>query len=129
MGALALGWRKPSVVPGFGITLGLTLWWLSLIVLIPLAGLFIKAASLGLPGFWDVVTSPRVVAALRLSFSASFAAAVINGVFGLVVAWILVRYDFPGRRLVEIRRQDRLHPARRAGRPRLHRPPLRRAHG
>jgi sulfate/thiosulfate transport system permease protein len=101
MGALALGWRKPSVVPGFGITLGLTLWWLSLIVLIPLAGLFIKAASLGLPGFWDVVTSPRVVAALRLSFSASFAAAVINGVFGLVVAWILVRYDFPGRRLVD----------------------------
>jgi sulfate/thiosulfate transport system permease protein len=70
-------------------------------VLIPLAGLFIKAASLGLPGFWDVVTSPRVVAALRLSFSASFAAAVINGVFGLVVAWILVRYDFPGRRLVD----------------------------
>jgi sulfate/thiosulfate transport system permease protein len=101
MGALALGWRKPSVVPGFGITLGLTLWWLSLIVLIPLAGLFVKAASLGLPGFWDVVTSPRVVAALRLSFSASFAAAVINGVFGLVVAWVLVRYDFPGRRLVD----------------------------
>jgi sulfate/thiosulfate transport system permease protein len=101
MGALALGWRRPSAVPGFGITLGLTLSWLSLIVLIPLAGLFVKAASLGVSGFWDVVVSPRVLAALGLSFGASFAAAVVNGVLGLVVAWVLVRYDFPGRRLVD----------------------------
>lgn len=101
MGALVLGWRKPSVVPGFGITLGLTLSWLSLIVLIPLAGLFVKTASLGVTGFWDVVTAPRVLASLRLSFGASFAAALINGVFGLIVAWVLVRYDFPGRRLVD----------------------------
>ena len=101
MRALALGWRKPSAVPGFGITLGLTLSWLSLIVLIPLAGLFVKAASLGILGFWDVVTAPRVLAALQLSFGAAFAAALVNAVLGLVVAWVLVRYDFPGRRFVD----------------------------
>jgi sulfate transport system permease protein len=101
MRALAIGWRKPSAVPGFGITLGLTLSWLSLIVLIPLAGLFVKAASLGIPGFWDVVSSPRVLAALRLSFGAAFAAALVNAVLGLIVAWVLVRYDFPGRRFVD----------------------------
>ena len=94
-------WRRPSVIPGFGITLGLTLAWLSLIVLIPLAGLFVKAASLGLLGFWQVVMSPRVLAALRLSFTAAFAAAAINAVLGLIVAWVLVRYDFAGRRIVD----------------------------
>lgn len=99
--AAALTWRRPSVIPGFGLTLGLTLTWLSLIVLVPLAGLFIKAASLGLPGFWQVVMTPRVLAALRLSFSAAFAAAAINAVLGLIVAWVLVRYDFVGRRLVD----------------------------
>jgi sulfate transport system permease protein len=101
MTAITLSWRKPSVVPGFGITLGLTVWWLSLIVLVPLAGLFVTAGSLGVPGFLEVVTAPRVLAALRLSFNAAFAAAVINGVFGLIVAWVLVRYDFPGRRIVD----------------------------
>ncbi len=101
MTALAIAWRKPSVIPGFGLTLGLTLTWLSLIVLIPLAGLFLKASSLGFESFWQVVSSPRVVAALKLSFSASFAAAAINAVLGLVVAWVLVRYDFAGRRLVD----------------------------
>jgi sulfate/thiosulfate transport system permease protein len=101
MAAAAVMWRRPSVIPGFGITLGISLAWLSLIVLIPLAGLFVRAASLGLPGFWQVVTSPRVLAALQLSFTAAFAAAAINAVLGLVVAWVLVRYDFAGRRLVD----------------------------
>lgn len=101
MTALAFTWRRPSVIPGFGLTLGLTLAWLSLIVLIPLAGLFLKASSIGLDGFWQVVSSPRVLAALQLSFSAAFAAAAVNGVLGLIVAWVLVRYDFAGRRVVD----------------------------
>ena len=94
-------WRKPSVIPGFGVTLGLTLLWLSLIVLIPLAGLVAKAASLGTAGFLAAVTSPRVLASLRLSFGISFAAAIVNAVFGLIIAWVLVRYEFPGRRIVD----------------------------
>ncbi len=94
-------WRKPSVIPGFGVTLGLTLLWLSLIVLIPLAGLVAKAASLGMAGFVAAVASPRVLASLYLSFSVSFFAALVNLVFGLVIAWVLVRYEFPGRRVVD----------------------------
>jgi sulfate/thiosulfate transport system permease protein len=94
-------WKQPSVIPGFGITLGLTLVWLSLIVLIPLAGLFLKSATLGWSAFFDVVTEPRVVAALKISFGISLIAATINAFFGLVIAWVLVRYDFPGRRVVD----------------------------
>ncbi|HET7717117.1 MAG TPA: sulfate ABC transporter permease subunit CysT [Bauldia sp.] len=93
--------RKPSIVPGFGLALGFTLTWLSLIVLIPLAGLVLKTASLGWPEFLALATDPRTVAALKLSFGASFLAASINAVFGLIVAWVLVRYDFPGRRLLD----------------------------
>lgn len=92
---------QPSVIPGFGITLGLSLFWLCLIVLVPLAGLFLKSATLGWDGFWATVLTPRVLAALRLSFGASLIAAAINAVFGLLVAWVLVRYDFPGKRLVD----------------------------
>jgi len=93
--------RKPSIIPGFGLALGFTLTYLSLIVLIPLAALVLKAASLGWPEFWRLATDPRTLAALRLSFGASFFAAAINAVFGLIVAWVLVRYDFPGRRLID----------------------------
>ena len=92
---------KPSVIPGFGMTLGLTLTWLGLIVLIPLAALFARAASLGPDAFIDATTSPRVVAALRLSFGTSILAAVVSTALGGFIAWVLVRYPFPGRRFVD----------------------------
>jgi sulfate transport system permease protein len=97
----ALFARKPSVLPGFELALGFTLLYLGLIVLIPLSALFVKTLTLTLSGFMDIVTSPRVLASFRLSFGASFLAAVINTVFGLVVAWVLVRYRFPGRKFVD----------------------------
>jgi sulfate transport system permease protein len=93
--------RKPSVMPGYGLTLGYTLTYLSLIVLIPLAGLLLRPVTLGWQGFWQVVLAPRVLAALELSFGASLVAAAVNAVFGGIVAWVLVRYEFPGRRLVD----------------------------
>src|SRR5215204_5469609 len=86
-----------SVIPGFGLTLGFTLVYLSLIVLIPLAGVFVRTAGLSIEEIWAVTTDPRTLAALRLSFGAALIAAVINAVFGLLVAWVLVRYEFPGR--------------------------------
>ncbi|MEW5889423.1 MAG: sulfate ABC transporter permease subunit CysT [Pseudomonadota bacterium] len=89
------------VLPGFGLALGYTLVYLSVIVLVPLAAVFLKTASLGLGEFWDVVTAPRVMASYRLSFGMSLAAAAINTVFGLMLAWALVRYSFPGKRLVD----------------------------
>ncbi len=97
----ASAWRKPSVIPGFGLALGFTLAYLSLIVLIPLGGLVLRTAGLGWPAFLAIATDPRTLAALRLSFGASAAAALVNTVFGLVVAWVLVRYDFPGRKIVD----------------------------
>jgi len=93
--------RRHSVIPGFGLTMGFTLSYLSLIVLIPLSTLFIKTASLSAAQFWTIISSPRVLAAFELSLSASFAGAAINGVFGLVVAWTLVRYEFPGKQLID----------------------------
>jgi sulfate transport system permease protein len=93
--------RKPSVLPGFGLTLGFTLCYLSLIVLIPLAGLILAAAGLGWSGFWSAVTTPRVLAAFRVSFGTSLIAALINAFFGLMVAWVLVRYSFPGKKIVD----------------------------
>jgi sulfate/thiosulfate transport system permease protein len=95
--------RRPGrrVLPGFGLSLGYTLVYLSLIVLIPLSAAFIKSAQLTWPAFIDVVTAPRVMASYRLTFGASFGAAALNTVFGLLVAWVLVRYRFPGRRLVD----------------------------
>ena len=89
------------VLPGFGLSLGFTLAYLSLIVLIPLSAVFSKASSLGPEGFWAAATSPRVLASYRLSFGASLLAAAVNVVFGLMLAWSLVRYSFPGRRIVD----------------------------
>ena len=94
-------WRQPSIIPGFGMTLGFALTYLSLIVLIPLVALVLKTTSLSWEQFWAIATNPRVVAALQVSFGGSLVAACINAVFGLVVAWVLVRYDFPGRRLLD----------------------------
>jgi sulfate/thiosulfate transport system permease protein len=94
-------YRSHSVLPGFGLTLGYTVFYLSLIVLIPLSTLFIKSFSLGWDDFWNTVTSPRVMASYRLTFGASLVAAIINSFFGFIVAWSLVRYSFPGRRLVD----------------------------
>jgi sulfate/thiosulfate transport system permease protein len=90
-----------SVIPGFGITLGVTLAWLSLIVLIPLSGLFLKTAELSPERFLAIMTSRRVLHALELSFGLSLLAALVNLVFGLVIVWALVRYEFPGRRILD----------------------------
>lgn len=93
--------RRRSVLPGFGLTMGLTLLYLSLIVLIPLSGMVLSTTSLSWSQFWTAVTAPRVVASYRLSFGASLIAGAINALFGLLVAWVLVRYRFPGKRLVD----------------------------
>jgi sulfate transport system permease protein len=93
--------QNQSVIPGFGITFGITVTALSLVVLIPLAALAFKAASVGPADFWRLATHPRTMAALRLSFGAAFIAAAINAVFGLLVAWVLVRYTFPGKRILD----------------------------
>lgn len=90
-----------SVIPGFGITLGITLTWLSLIVLIPLAGLFIKSSELSPQQFINVITGPRTLHALQLSFGLSILAALINLIFGMIIAWALVRYEFPFRRVFD----------------------------
>jgi sulfate transport system permease protein len=89
------------LIPGFGLTLGYTMMYLSLVVLIPLSATFIRSLDLGWAHFWTVVTAPRVVASLRLSFGAALLAAGVNAVFGLVISWVLVRYTFPGRRLID----------------------------
>ena len=89
------------VLPGFQITLGYTLLYLSLLVLIPLSALVLKTFSLSWPQFWDAVTAPRVLAAYRLTFGASLIAATVNAVMGLLLAWVLVRYDFPGKRIID----------------------------
>jgi len=93
--------KRRSILPGFGLTLGYTLAYLSLIVLIPLSATFLKTSTIGWHGFWETITDPRALASYRLTFGASFAAAVVNALFGLIVAWVLVRYQFPGRRLVD----------------------------
>ncbi len=93
-------WRPRSIIPGFGLTLGFTLFYLAAIVLIPLSAIFLKTAGLGLHDFVSVAFSRRALAAYRLSFGAAALAAAINSVFGLLVAWVLVRYAFPGKRIV-----------------------------
>jgi sulfate/thiosulfate transport system permease protein len=93
--------KRPSVLPGFGLALGFTLVYLSLIVLIPLGGLILRTASLGPSEIFRIVTDPRTVAALRLSFGTAVVAALVNVVFGVIIAWVLVRYRFPGRRLLD----------------------------
>ncbi|MCA0256561.1 MAG: sulfate ABC transporter permease subunit CysT [Proteobacteria bacterium] len=94
-------WRQASVIPGFGLSLGYTLSYLVLIILIPLAGLVWHTASLGLPELASLATDSRTLNALRISFGTAMAAAFVNAVFGVIVAWVLVRYDFPGRRFVD----------------------------
>ena len=89
------------MLPGFDLALGFTLLYLGLIVLIPLSAAFLKTFTMTWPAFWDAVTSPRVVASYRLTFGASFAAALLNACSGSIVAWVLVRYEFPGKRLVD----------------------------
>ncbi|MES2098725.1 MAG: sulfate ABC transporter permease subunit CysT [Pseudomonadota bacterium] len=93
--------KRHSVLPGFDLALGFTLLYLGFIVLIPLSAAFLKTFTMTWPAFWDAVTSPRVVASYRLTFGASVAAALVNAVFGLIVAWVLVRYEFPFKRVVD----------------------------
>jgi sulfate transport system permease protein len=93
--------KRPSAIPGFGLALGFTLTYLGLLVLVPLAAMVLKASSLGLAGFWEVVSGPRTFAALKLSFLTSLVAASVNVVFGVIIAWVLVRYRFPGRRIFD----------------------------
>jgi sulfate transport system permease protein len=99
--ARTYAWKRPSVLPGFNLTLGYSLVYLSIVVLLPLAALLLRPAELGFDGFWKAVTAPRVIASLKLSFGASAIAALVNCAFGLVVAWVLARYDFPLKRLVD----------------------------
>lgn len=93
--------RQTRVLPGFGLSLGYTLVYLSLVVLIPLSAVFLKTATLSWAEFWDIVSAPRVVATYKLSFGASLLAAAINAVFGLALAWALVRYTFPGKKIID----------------------------
>lgn len=93
--------KQPSVLPGFGLTLGFALFYFSLIVLIPLSGLFVKTSTLSWEQFWDIVTNRRAIASYQLTFGASLVGALINGFFGSIIAWVLVRYRFPGRSLVD----------------------------
>ncbi len=94
-------WRNPSALPGFGLSLGFTLFYLSAIVLVPLVALVVRPWEIGWSGFAEVLTDARVLHALELSFGGSAVAAAINAVFGLIVAWVLVRYRFPGKRIVD----------------------------
>ncbi len=93
--------RSRGVLPGFGLSLGITCTYLSLIVLLPLATIFVRTADLSWPAFWGTISNPRVIASYRVTFGTSLVAALVNTVFGLLVAWVLVRYRFPGRRLVD----------------------------
>ena len=98
MGAIAV---RRSNLPGFGLTMGLTLTWLSVIILIPLAGLFLKTFELSFDQFWAILSSRRTLNALKISFGLAFAAALVNLVMGTIIVWALVRYRFPGRRLFD----------------------------
>lgn len=93
--------RRTRVLPGFGLTMGFTLLYVSLIVLVPLSTLALRSATLGYDAFWRTVSAPRVVASYKLTFGASLAAALVNAVFGFVVAWVLARYRFTGRRIID----------------------------
>ncbi len=92
--------RGSTPLPGFGLAMGITIFWLSFIVLIPLAAVFIKSGNGGAAAFWAAAGSSRALAAYRLTFGAALIAAAVNAVFGLLLAWVLVRYDFPGKKLV-----------------------------
>jgi sulfate/thiosulfate transport system permease protein len=96
-----MGAASKRVLPGFNLTLGFTVFYLCLIVLVPLSALLFKTFTLTWPQFWEAVTAPRVLASYRLTFGASLIAALVNVVFGLLVAWVLVRYTFPGKKLID----------------------------
>jgi len=98
---MAASSTNSRVLPGFGLGLGYTLVYLSILILLPLSGLVFNASSLSLPQFWDIATGARALASFRVTFGASLAAAGINAFFGLIVAWVLVRYSFPGKRFVD----------------------------
>ncbi|MET7016179.1 sulfate ABC transporter permease subunit CysT [Uliginosibacterium flavum] len=93
--------KSHRVLPGFGLSLGYALVYLSLLVLIPLGGLIAKSAQLSWPQFWEIATTARAFAAYKVTFGCALLAAIVNGVFGLIVAWVLVRYEFPGKKLVD----------------------------
>src|SRR5213083_583711 len=93
--------KKFSALPGFGLTMGFTLFYLSAIVLIPIAGLFLKTLEISWADFWRLATTDRALAAYKLTFGASVAAAMANAIFGTLLAWVLTRYEFPGRRLID----------------------------
>ena len=93
--------KRPSVLPGFGLTMGCTLLYLSVLVLIPVAALFLKASEISWHEFWPLIANARAVAAYKLTFGASFMAAFVNALFGSLLAWILVRYQFFGRRFID----------------------------
>jgi sulfate/thiosulfate transport system permease protein len=99
--SIAIALKQRSIVPGFGLALGFTVFYLSLIVLIPLAAVFLKASTLGWGAFWHAVTTPRAIASYELSIGASLIGAAINLVFGVLVAWVLVRYQFPAKRIFD----------------------------
>ncbi|BBB91903.1 MAG TPA: sulfate ABC transporter permease subunit CysT [Methylomusa anaerophila] len=101
MAIKSLSFKKHSILPGFGLTMGFTMMYLGLLVLLPLSTIIIKTAGIGWSQLWDIVTAPRLVASYKLSFGASLIAALINAVFGLLVAWVLVRYTFPGKRIID----------------------------
>ncbi|HZC46045.1 MAG TPA: hypothetical protein VE243_06180, partial [Candidatus Acidoferrum sp.] len=94
--------KRTNVLPGFGLTLGFTLAYLGIVVLIPISTIFFKTFTLTWPQFWAAVASPRTLAAYELSFGASLAGALINTLFGFIVAWSLVRYEFPGKTLIDV---------------------------
>lgn len=93
--------KQQSILPGFNLTLGFTVLYISLLVLIPVSMIFFDSSSLGLKGFIESATSERVLAAYKLSFGTSLAAGIINTIFGVIIAWVLIRYDFPGRKLID----------------------------
>ena len=93
--------KKFNVLPGFGLSMGYTLFYLSAVVLIPVAGLFLKVFQMSWADFWRLATTERAIAAYQLTFTTAFAAACLNAIFGAILAWVLVRYHFPGRRLVD----------------------------
>src|SRR5208283_1167137 len=93
--------KRFNPLPGFGLTLGFTVFYLSLIVLIPLGGLFLRVLHLSWEDFWRLATTARALAAYRLTFGASFIAALVNAIFGTLIAWVLVRYQFPGKRFFD----------------------------
>jgi sulfate transport system permease protein len=98
---MAFNFKQRSILPGFGLSMGFTLFFLCLIVLLPLSAVFLKTASLSWEQFWHLATEPRALASYRLSFGASLLGAFINMIFGVLVAWVLVRYSFPGKRIFD----------------------------